>query len=797
MAKIFQTNINLNGNQLLNAVLHNASSAPTIYKAGQIYFDSTALSGRGSLKVSVQTNPGTSPATYAWRSINTTDLSVNTINTYTGDVTVSGTSNEVVVTNSSNTITLSLPSSVILPGSLQVTTNTTLNGTLSVTGGKTTLTAGTTAGASLNIPIGVNPTSPVVGDIWLKADGLYAYYASGTHTIADLDSSQTFTNKTLNFNVGSGNVASNIPNSALVNSSIKVTPGTGISANGGTAQVTVNLGDTLTINNTGVTSVGLVLPNIFTVTTGTVTTTGSLTADLATQVKNSVLAGPTTGSDAKPTFRSLVDADIPNTVARLAGPTFTGTVTIPTLTLTNALSIANGGTGATTAAGARTNLGAAESGANSSITSLSGLTTALTVGQGGTGTSTGPTNGQILIGKTDGTYAVANITQDTNTGVTITNGNGTIKLGTVQDIRTTATPTFAQITLAADPTQALQAATKQYVDNNTAGLNAHEAVSVATTVTLAANYVAGTTSADGGTGIGATLEASANGALVIDNVTVNNGDRVLVKNQTDAKQNGIYVVTSKGAAGSKWLLTRAIDFDNHVIGQITSGDFVFVYAETGFSVTPTQQNTGWVQNNIGAGTNRTVVIGTETIDFVQFSGAGTVTAGDGISVVGSQIYVNLGSTADNSSTNAKNPSGLSVNNGTLQLRINSAGAVSTDSSGLKVNVGTGLTISGNAITFASDTVTQTASGVSGGTRVYGIQKLTATITGNAVASNFDIIHNLGTRDVDVRVYQASSTPDTQWAIVETDLTHKDGNTVTVGFANAPASGVTYNVVVIG
>jgi len=705
MAKTFLTNINLKGNQLLNATMHPASSAPTIYSAGQVYFDTTARSNRGALYVSVVTNYPTLPAVYAWKEVNTTDLTVNTINGFTGAVTVAGTSNQITVTNNAGTITLSLPSEITVPGSLNTTTSLTVGNTLSVTAGTTTLAASTTAGASLNIPIGVNPTAPVAGDIWLKSTGLNAYYGGATHTIADLDSTQSLTNKTLDFGPTGNNTAVSIPNSALSNSKITVNSGTGISLNGSTTPLTVNLGDSITIANTGVTSVALSLPSIFAVTGSPVTTTGTLTASLSNQNANFIFAGPSSGSAAAPTFRVLADSDIPASIARLASPTFTGTVTIPTLSLTNALSVSNGGTGATTAAGARTNLGAAESGANSSITSLSGLTTALSVGQGGTGTSTTPTAGKLLIGKTDGTYAVATLAQGATNGVTIVNGSGTITLDTAQDIRTSASPSFAQVTVAADPTQALQVATKQYVDNISSGFNSHDAVIAATTTNLAAVYAAGTSTLDGGAGAGATLTASANAALVVDNVTLVVGDRVLVKDQTNQTQNGIYVVTTTGSGSVKWVLTRAIDHDNHEAGQVTAGDLAFVYAPPAqFTVAPTQQNTSWVQNGKGTASTplNAIKVGTDPITFTQFSGSGTVTAGAGLSVTGLQVAVNLGTSSDTSTSDAHNASGLSVNNGSLQIRLDSTGALSTGTNGLKINPGTGLTLSSNTITFSSD-----------------------------------------------------------------------------------------------
>ena len=107
------------------------------------------------------------------------------------------------------------------------------------------------------------------------------------------------------------------------------------------------------------------------------------------------------------------------TKADTASPTFTGTVTIPTLALTNDLPITEGGTGASTATDARTNLSAAKSGANSDITSITGLTTALTVAQGGTGTATLTANNVVL---GNGTSAVQFVAPSTTGNLLTSNG---------------------------------------------------------------------------------------------------------------------------------------------------------------------------------------------------------------------------------------------------------------------------------------------------------------------------------------------------------------------------------------
>ena len=107
------------------------------------------------------------------------------------------------------------------------------------------------------------------------------------------------------------------------------------------------------------------------------------------------------------------------TKADTASPTFTGTVTIPTLALTNDLPVTEGGTGASTATDARTNLSAAKSGANSDITSITGLTTALAPSQGGTGLATLTANNVVL---GNGTSAVQFVAPSTTGNLLTSNG---------------------------------------------------------------------------------------------------------------------------------------------------------------------------------------------------------------------------------------------------------------------------------------------------------------------------------------------------------------------------------------
>jgi len=219
------------------------------------------------------------------------------------------------------------------------------------------------------------------------------------------------------------------------------------------------------------------------------------------------------------------------------------------------------------------------------------------------------------------------------------------------------------ITVNTTPTAAGHAASKSYVDNISAGMNWHTAVSAATAGVLpSSTYAAGTTDANGGAGIGATLTATANAALAIDSVSVNNGNRVLVKDQADAKQNGIYVVTDKGSASTKWILTRSTDADNHVLNQVESGDAVYVLYGSN------NTNQSFVATMAGSGANGIVLLGTDSISWTQFSGASSFVAGNGllrtgntVDVVSSTLTVSADS-VDLPSVSRSNTTGSATNN---------------------------------------------------------------------------------------------------------------------------------------
>jgi phage-related tail fiber protein len=183
-----------------------------------------------------------------------------------------------------------------------------------------------------------------------------------------------------------------------------------------------------------------------------------------------------------------------------------------------------------------------------------------------------------------------------------------------------------KITGLADPTQNQDAATKAYVDAVSQGIHTHTSARLATAAALPAS-----TYSNGSSGINATITGTSNGALSVDGVAVAVDDRILVKNQANAFENGMYVVTATGGASAVFVLTRATDMNQDVEFP---GSFEFV-----------EEGTANADNGYVVTTNLPITIGTTAINWTQFSGAGQITAGAGLTKSGNTIDVATASTS--------------------------------------------------------------------------------------------------------------------------------------------------------
>jgi hypothetical protein len=212
---------------------------------------------------------------------------------------------------------------------------------------------------------------------------------------------------------------------------------------------------------------------------------------------------------------------------------------------------------------------------------------------------------------------------------------------------------------------------KAYVDQVANGLDVKASVRVATTANLSATY----NNSNG------TLTATANGAISIDGVTLSLNDRVLVKDQTDAVENGFYKVTTTGGASAAFVLTRTPDANE--ASEITGGAFTFV-----------EEGTNNADNGYVATHNGTPTLGTDDITFDQFSGAGQISAGDGLSKTGNTLDVNVDDSSIEISGDTLQVKALGITNAMLAGSIANAKLVndSVTINGSSLSLGGSLTL---------------------------------------------------------------------------------------------------------
>lgn len=258
---------------------------------------------------------------------------------------------------------------------------------------------------------------------------------------------------------------------------------------------------------------------------------------------------------------------------------------------------------------------------------VSALTLPLGYDNGGTGLSTNVL-GDLIMGTGLGYDRIpigsaGTFLQSTGASLTYTSALDLTTAQQVDAVKSFSVPPESFL----DATTSRQLVTYGQFSGAVTGQKSRTAVRAGTTAALAtSNYSNGTN------GVGATIEATANGTLAAqDGITLIVGERLLVKNQADSSQNGIYTVTSLGSISTKWLLTRATDFDAATDAEISNGAFVPI------QVGSTLQGQSWILTTSG-----TISVGTSGLDWSAFIIPSSYTASQGVQLSGLNFSANLG-----------------------------------------------------------------------------------------------------------------------------------------------------------
>jgi hypothetical protein len=318
-----------------------------------------------------------------------------------------------------------------------------------------------------------------------------------------------------------------------------------------------------------------------------------------------------------------------------------------------------------------------DAGVRKALHAVTSSTTALTSSE---------SNGSISLTIADATGSVSGLLSAANftllTGATSANTANAIVRRDANGDFAARNITAAIVTGLSDPVNGTDAANKNYVDAARSGLDVKASVRVATT------------------GPGTLASSFANGQ-VVDGVTLATGDRILIKDQATGSENGIYTVNASGAP------TRSTDADSNT--EVTAGMFTFVEQGTA------NADSGWVITNDGA-----ITLGTTALTFVQFSGAGQITAGAGLTKTGNTLNVGAGT-------------GITVNADDIQISASYAGQTSI------VTLGTVTTGTWSASTILANRGGTGQSSYTVGDLLYAdtsttLAKLAGVATGNALIS---------------------------------------------------------------
>jgi hypothetical protein len=563
-----------------------ALATDTLTFAGGTGITSTVTSATNTVDFSIDNTVTTNTGTQTLTNKTLTSPSLTTPTIGSAGAIFSGTTGTttVVASSAAGSTTLTLPAATdTLVG--KATTDTLTNKTIAA--GSNTITgltntnlsgsAGITNANLANSSVTIGSTTVSLGGTSTSLAGLTsATFAGSTSGTTQILSGATAGSSVLTLPVATDTLVGKATTDTFTNKTFN----------------TASTGNVFQINGTGITAVtgtgAVVLASSPTLVTPT------LGVASATTINKVTLTAPATGS-------TLTIAD---------GKTLTASNTL-TFTGTDTSSVAFGAGGTVAYVANKLSVFAATTSAE-----LAGVISDET----GTG---------VLVFSNSPTLVTPTLGAALATSITATSGNMTINAASGNNsVNLVPTGTGSvdvankRITSVAEPTQSTDAATKNYVDAVKTGLKVKDAVRAATTANLTATY------ANGSSGVGATLTNSGTqAAFTIDSIVLTVGQRVLVKDQTTAFQNGIYTVTTVGTVSTNWVLTRAIDNDSNVtVLEVEGGDFCFV-----------QEGTVNADNGFVVTTNGSITIGTTGIDYVQFSGAGQITAGDGLTKTGNTL----------------------------------------------------------------------------------------------------------------------------------------------------------------
>lgn len=420
------------------------------------------------------------------------------------------------------------------------------------------------------------------------------------------------------------------------------------------------------------------------------------------------------------------------------------------------------------------------------------------------------------------------IVPNANTTGTSSNTGSTLVLRDSNGDFAARNVTANQVTGLASPTGNTDAVNKSYVDSLAAsGVHFHTPVRVESPINLVATYNNGTA------GVGATLtNAGTQTALVIDGVSVSVGNRVLVYQQTNQTQNGVYTVTNVGSGSTNWVLTRATDADTYGIAgpnTLSEGSTFFV-----------QEGATGAGETYTCNTQGTITFGTTNITFVQISSAQVYSANTatGITLTGTQFAISTvpaanGGTGQSSyttgdllyasgSTALSKLAGVATGNvllsggiatapawgkvglathvsGTLEIGNGGTGITGTPTNGqLLIGNGTGYTLAGItagtaiSVTNGAGSISIANAGVTNAVAGTGISVSASTgsvtFTNTDLGSSQDIFKNIAVSGQSTIVADSNNDTLTLVAASGTSIT-TDASTDTITFTNTGVTSI--------